>query len=67
VKAALRDVLEFVANDFAAFPRLPIVLGVVLAVPAYLLITPIVAGPAFSVGLFAGLAWGSSSDDLPWL
>jgi hypothetical protein len=60
-------VLRFVAEDFAAFPRLPIVLGLALAVPAYLLIAPALAGPAFSLGLLAGLAWAWSPDDLPWL
>jgi hypothetical protein len=67
VRAALREALQFVADDFAAFPRLPIALGVLLAVAAHLLIDPIVAGPAFSVGLFGGLAWRSSGDDLPGL
>ena len=67
MRAALREALQFVADDFAAFPRLPIALGVLLAVPAYLLIDPIVAAPAFSVGLFGGLAWSRSTDDLPWL
>lgn len=60
---ALRDALQFVADDFAAFPRLPIALGIVLALPAYVLIAPAVAGPAFALGLVGGIAWAGSLDD----
>ena len=67
VKANLRELLKFVEDDFAAFPRLPVVLGVVLAVPAYAFLGPALTGPAFSLGLVAGLAWAWSPDDLPWL
>jgi hypothetical protein len=66
VRESLRDALRFVSEDFAAFPRLPIVLGVLLAIPAYLLIAPAFAGPAFSVGLLAGLARASYPNGPPW-
>ena len=62
-----RSVAGFVSDDFAAFPRLPIVLGVALATPACALFGAAVAGPAFALGLAAGLAWSWSADDLPWL
>lgn len=67
VNENLRELLRYVADDFAAFPRLPIVLGVALAIPACALFGAAVAGPTFAVGLAAGLAWSWSPDDLPWL
>jgi hypothetical protein len=67
VSENLRELLRYVADDFAAFPRLPIVLGIALATPACALLGAAVAGPAFALGLAAGLAWSWSPDDLPWL
>jgi hypothetical protein len=66
VRETLLDVLQFMADDFAEFPRLPIVLGIALALPAYLLMGPALVAPAFSLGLLGGLAW-SWRDDSSWL
>ena len=65
VRESLRDLIEFLADDFAAFPRLPIVLGIALAIPAYLWMGSLLAAPAFSVGLLAGLARAGSGGGPP--
>jgi hypothetical protein len=66
VRETLLDVLQYMADDFAEFPRLPIVLGCVLALLAYAVMGPVLAGPAFSIGLLGGLAWVSVGDDSFW-
>jgi hypothetical protein len=67
VRKTLLDVLQYVADDFAEFPRLPIVFGCVLALLAYAVMDPVLVGPAFSIGLLGGLAWVSAGDGSSWL